>query len=155
MWYKLDVYKLSKLLLPQALRETKMMAFLEALLRPLDDLHYLWTQKRKDNIFILNHNWQVCYMRAALNEELDQDLRRIYIDGTGGGADKTYLYTPAENQPKYLGKLYIRQNLEFADTGADFIVYVPAEIMATRYYEVHAQIELYKLGGKRYLIIEI
>jgi len=160
MWYSLDVYKLGKLLLPQDLRQNRLMALLDCYLRPLNDLHYLWTQIRNKNIYILEHNWQICYMRGALNDEFDAQQRRIYITD-GVLFETTYVYTEAEQQELFVyteeeeGILWIYTEEETADTGVDFIVYVPAEIMATQFHEVHAQIQLYKLGGKRYMIIEI
>jgi len=90
-----------------------------------------------------------------LNDRFDPELRRIYIDGTGGEAQKTFIYTPAENQTKYLGTIYLYQALEFSDTGADFLVYVPQSIAVWLPFEIRALIDFYKLGGKRYLIIEI
>ncbi|EGV44281.1 hypothetical protein BZARG_796 [Bizionia argentinensis JUB59] len=155
MWDKISVIRFAYNLLPTFLRKPVLSAFVKVVTDPLSAMYYDWYNKRQEHLHILGHNWQICYMRGALNDKFDPDLRRIYIDGTGGESSKTYIYTPPENQTKYLGKIYIHNSLEFADTGADFTVYVPAEIMATQFYEVHAQIELYKLGGKRYLIIEI
>ncbi|OBX20951.1 MULTISPECIES: hypothetical protein [Bizionia] len=155
MWDNISVLKFAYSLVPTFLRKPVLSAFVKAVTNPLSAIYYDWYNKRQEHLYILDHNWQVCYMRGALNDKFDQDQRRIYIDGTGGDANKTYIYTPGENQTKYLGTIFIYNSLEFADTGADFIVHVPAEIMANQFYEVHAQIQLYKLGGKRYLIIEI
>lgn len=132
-----------------------MMALLKAFLQPMVTLHYTWSQFRKRKIYELEHTGQVCYMRKALNDAFDVDERRIYIDGTGGDASKTYIYTPGEEQTKYLGKLWLRNSLEFADTGADFLVYVPASIAQSLNYELRALIDFYKVASKRYLIIEI
>lgn len=155
MWDNIIILKFAYSLVPTFLRKPVLSAFVKAVSNPISAIYYDWYNKRQEHLYILDHNYQVCYMRGALNDKFDHDLRRIYIDGTGGDAGKTYIYTPGENQPRFLGGFYIHQSLEFAGTGADFIVYVPTEIMATQYYEVHAQIKLYKLGGKRYLIIEI
>lgn len=155
MWYSVDFDKLGKLLLPLNLRKQRVMAYVSALMQPLVALHYIWTQFRNANIYKLTHTGQVCYMRKALNDRFDVDLRRIYIDGTGGDALKTHIYTPGEAQTKYLGKLWIRNSLEFADNGADFLVYVPANIAQTLNFELRALIDFYKVASKRYLIIEI
>lgn len=155
MWYSVDFDKLGKLLLPVNLRKPRLMAWLSALLTPLVNLHYVWTQCRNANLYKINHNWQVCYMRGALNDSFDPSERRIYIDGDGGNELKTYIYTPGESQTKYLGKLFLRNSLEFADTGADFLVYVPKSIIDMQNFELRALIGFYKMGATRYLIIEI
>lgn len=155
MWYRVDFNKLGKLSLPIDIRRPRIMAYLCALLSPVDNLHYIWQQFRAANIYKLEHTGQVCYLRGALNDSFDPDQRRIYIDGTGGDALKTYIYTPGEQQTKYLGKLYLRNSLEFVDTGADFLVYVPSELLVTQSFEIRALIDFYKLASKRYLIIEI
>lgn len=155
MWFEVNYNKLVWQWFPVQLRKAALVQITYCYMRPLIQRHYWWKQYRESNIYKLSHNGQICYLRKALNDTFDQDLRRIYIDGTGGDATKTYIYTDAENQPKYLGTIYLRGSLEFQDTGADFIVYVPASIMATQNYEVRALIDFYKLGGKRYLIIEI
>jgi hypothetical protein len=51
--------------------------------------------------------------------------------------------------------MYLHQNEDYADTGVDFIVWVPIEIITAQYYELVALIEFYKLGGKRYKIESI
>lgn len=155
MWYSVDFDKLGKLFLPLKLRQTKLMAWLSALMAPIVSLHYTWYQYRLSNLYKIKHTGQVCYLRGALNDTFDPSERRIYVDGSGGDALKTFIYTPGEEQTKYLGKLWIRNSLEFADTGADFLVYVPAAIVQSQPYELRALIDYYKLASKRYLIIEI
>jgi len=155
MWYSVDFYKMALNFQLFNLRKPKMMAWLYSFVRALVTKHQYWIQYRDSNIYKLNHNGQVCYLRKALNDKFDQSLRRIYIDGSGGEAQKTFIYTPAENQTKYLGLIYLFNSLEFADTGADFLVYVPASIVAAQPFELRALIDFYRLGGKRYLIIEI
>lgn len=155
MWYNVDFYILAVDLMITSIRKKVMIAFAKAFVKPFVTIHAKWLQQRKSDLFILAHNGQVCYMRGALNDIFDPSLRRIYIDGTGGDANRNYIFVPAEQRPRYLGTMYLRQPLELADDGADFYVYVPAEIMATQSFEVNAQINLYRLGGKRYLIILI
>src|SRR5690606_4439158 len=155
MWYSVDFYKLALNYQLVDLRKPKLMACLYSIIKPLLSTHYSRDLYRNDNIYKLNDNGQGCNLRKALNDKFDKVLRRIYIDGTGGDAQKTYIYTPAENQTKYLGTLYIHNSLEFEDTGADFLVYVPEPIVDSQNFELRALIDFYKLGGKRYLIIEI
>ncbi|MCC4211342.1 hypothetical protein LLW17_01310 [Leeuwenhoekiella sp. Mr9] len=155
MWHSVDFRKLVIELSLVGLRKYGFVSLLNALITPLDNLHYKWKTYRSDNLYKLEHTGQVCYLRGALNDRFDPSERRITIDGTGGNSEPTYIYTPGENQTKYLGKLFLRNSLEFADTGADFTVRVPREIMNQSSYEVRALIDFYRLGGMRYLIIEI
>lgn len=155
MWYSIDFYKLVFNFNMVGLRKPIHLAFYYSFIKPLTTLHFTWKAYRASNLYKIAHNGQVCYLRAALNDAFDVDLRRIYIDGTGGDASKTYVYTPGEEQTKYLGKLWLRNSLEFADNGADFIVYVPANIADTLNYELRALIDFYKVASKRYLIIKI
>lgn len=158
MWYNVDFNKLGNLMLPINLRQPKLMAYVSAILHPIVQLHYNWQQFRNHQpygtMYRLDHTGQVCYLRKALNDAFDVSQRRIYIDGTGGNVGKTYIYTPGEKNPKYLGKIYLRNNLEFADTGADFLVYVPKTIAEKENFGLRAMIDFYKLASKRYLIIK-
>ena len=155
MWYSIDFRKLVVSLTLTGLRKFRIVSFLTALITPLQNLHYAWKTLRVSNLYKIEYTGQVCYLRGALNDRFDPSQRRIYIDGTGGNSEPTYVYTPAENQTKYLGKLFLRNSLEFADTGADFRVFVPREIVNQSSYELRALIDFYRLGGMRYLIIEI
>ena len=155
MWFNLDIPKFTTSLIPIDLRKVKLVGLVQALVAPLVEINDTWRRMRSDNLYKLEHTGQVCYLRGALNDRFDPSERRITIDGTGGNSEPTYIYTPGENQTKYLGRLFLRNSLEFADTGADFTVRVPREIMNQSSYEVRALIDFYRLGGMRYLIIEI
>jgi hypothetical protein len=154
MWYKVDYNKLAILLLPTILRKPKLIAYVQCLVFPISQLHYSWSRFREDNLYKVEHNAQVCKFRKALNDRFDQTQRRIYI-GDGNRYERQYLYTTGENRPKYIGTMYLHQNEDYADTGVDFIVWVPIEIITGQYYELVALIEFYKLGGKRYKIESI
>lgn len=155
MWYKIDFYKLVFNFFMVGLRKPIDVSLFYSFVNPLVSLHSTWRTLRLSNLYKLEHTGQVCYMRKALNDSFDVDLRRIYIDGTGGDALKTYIYTPGEQQTKYLGKLWLRNSLEFKDNGADFLVYVPTTIAQSLNFELRALIDFYKVASKRYLIIEI
>lgn len=155
MWYNINFNRLSVLLQLTALRKPAAIALKKAFMAPLVTLHYRWWVNRERNFKKIDTTWQVCYMRGSLNDKFDPVLRRIEIDVEGGASERTFIYTPAEDRPKFLGTLYIRTPLEIQGTGADFLVLVPAEILANTPYEVRAEIDFYKLGGKKYLIVEI
>ncbi|AMO19235.2 hypothetical protein UN65_01665 [Flavobacterium columnare] len=130
------------------------MAFLHCLIKPIDDVYYNWKQKRLVDWYKLNHNGQRCKLRKVLNDELDSQQRRIRIDD-GTSYKRKYIYTKAESKPIYLGKPFINSKTEFENTGVDFVVYVPTEIVDKSIHKLKFLINYYKLAGKRYRIEKI
>lgn len=151
MWYKIDFNKFGVLFLPPFLRKPKILAYARSLLTPMSNAYYRWSVFRDDNVYKIAHNGQVCFLRKALNDRFDPSQRRIYID-EGYNFYRKYIYTKGEKKPYFLGKMYLNQKEDFADTGVDFIVFVPKNILDTQLYELQALIHFYKLGGKRYKI---
>lgn len=154
MWFNIDFEKLVLLLAPTFLRKKVHIAYLNALVLPISNLHYQWKVKRLNDWYKLKHTGQVCYLRKALNDNLDPSLRRIYID-EGNSFRRKYIYTRAEKKPVFLGKMFIYQNAEYLNTGADFNVYVPSEIINQSKHQLDALIVFYKLASKRYKIYPI
>ena len=164
MWYSINYKRLGVLLLPVALRQAKLIAYVQALLSPLVGLHYDWRQYREQNIYKLNHSWQVCSMRGALNDRFDTEQRRIYIND-GDIHNAFYIYTEAEAIHKNMytetelnagaTPIWLYNENELSGTAADFTVYVPLEIFNKQLYEVIGLIDFYKLAGKNYKIITI
>ncbi|MGY0039180.1 hypothetical protein [Pedobacter sp. NJ-S-72] len=129
-----------------------MVSYIQALVTPVSMLYQFWYNKREDNLYKLAHNGQVCYLRKALNDMFDMELRRIYIDD-GDRFKRTYIYTVPENQPRYIKPLFLQPRTSYADTGNDFKVMVPAEVNTpANYYQLDALIDFYKLASKRHII---
>lgn len=154
MWYNIDYDKLVIDMLPTFLRKARLIAFVQSCVLPIKQKHYQWLNKRNQDWYKINHNGQICFLRKALNDALDISLRRIYI-GDGNAFPRKYIYTHQEAQPRYIGTYYIYQRSEFIGTGADFIVYVPQEIIDNNWHELNAIIKFYKLASKRYQILAI
>lgn len=160
MWYDLNFNILIRQYFWKDILKPTLYAFLKSTIAPIANLHFTWSQFRNDNIYKLDHNGQVCYMRKSLNDRFDPSLRRIYI-GDGQEHKTTYIYTEAEQQEVYIymddedPTLWLRTEAETADTGLDFIVYVPLSIFNQQIFELDAHIKFYKAGGKRYSIITI
>lgn len=162
MWYSINWDKLVIYLLPTFLRRPFFIGYLRALTAPLESLYYSWHNWRLDNIYKLEHTGQVCSLRGSLNDKFDVVERRIWI-GDGQMNPTTYIYTEAEAQDVFTntesepkgGTLFVYTEAETADTGLDFIVYVPFGILNTQIYAIRAHINFYKAGGKRYAIIGI
>ncbi|MBU2526248.1 MAG: hypothetical protein KKC03_06580 [Bacteroidetes bacterium] len=150
MWYKLDIEKFTVLLLPTFLRRERTMAWLRALIFPISQLYSNWAAFRERNLYILTHSGQVVYLRKVLNDSFDPALRRIQIvDGNRFG--RVYIYTSGEMKPAFLGAMYLRNSIDFADTGVDFIVLVPAGLQFNN-FDMTALIDFYRLASKRYTI---
>ncbi|MFE3848975.1 hypothetical protein ACFX5D_13465 [Flavobacterium sp. LB3P45] len=154
MWYKVDFDRLVLLLLPTFLRKPVLFGYVRALITPIASLHYKWSRMRDDNLIKLSYNSQRCYLRKALNDKYDPDLRRITIDGT---LDTTqdYIYTPAENLDVYLGIMYLEQDFNYSNSIVDFLVKVPGQLLNDKINEITATINFYKLAGKSYKLLAI
>jgi len=150
--FKIDYDRLIILSLPTFLRKIGVVSFLSSLNTAIKSVYANFTDNQNSNIYKLAHNGQVCYLRAALNDSFDPSLRRIYIT-EGNKFNRVYIYTNAENQPRYLGKMYLRTSLDYGDTGVDFRVVVPKDFdLTNNIYQLSAMIDFYKLASKRYKI---
>lgn len=158
MWHKIDWNILAIDQIPIALRKPSVSALAQIVLKPLNSLYYKWYNWRKENIYKLEHTGQICYLRGSLNDKFDPVDRRIYI-GDGLLYDTQYIFTEAEEQDVWLDTdeeeetIWLRTESETADTGLDFIVYVPEAIYNTQLDGLKAHIDFYKAGGKRYSIL--
>ncbi|MDO4224796.1 MAG: hypothetical protein Q4C75_02770 [Bergeyella zoohelcum] len=160
MWFNIDINRLVELLTPTFLRKEKHLAWLRALHFPLNELVYIFNQNRKDNLYNLAHNGQVCYLRKVLNDEFDRTERRIKIED-GNRYQRQYIYTDGEQKPYFLaishkpnagGKImYLHDDANYSDTGVDFIVLVPQNLTYNE-YKMKALLDFYKLASKRYKI---
>lgn len=63
----IDYKKLAVMLLPTFLRKPLMVALSRVLAVPLDNLNRLFCTKRKDHLYDLDHNGQVCRLKHALD----------------------------------------------------------------------------------------
>lgn len=157
MWFNINwnVFVLDNI--PTMLRKPSLAALAQIVMKPLNSLYYLWYNWRLDNIYKLEHNYQICYLRGSLNDKFDPVERRIYI-GDGLLYETQYIFTEVEEQDVWLETesepetIWLRTESETADTGLDFIVYVPEEIYNRQLDALHAHIKFYKAGGKRYNI---
>lgn len=147
--FKLNIDKLVVLLLPISWRQPRMIAFLRSLAAPVKRLLYDFQQHRLRNIYRINHNWQKCYLEAALNDEFDPQLRRITID-EGEQHTPNYIYTSGEQQPSFLGTIYLRMAAEY---GADHDFIVNMNFANGQLDDVRAFVNFYKLFGTRFKII--
>lgn len=154
MWYNINWNKYAAELIPTRLRQSKLIAYVKVLISPLVNLHDEFLKQQSEDYHKLNHNGQICYLRKALNDRFDNSQRRIYI-GNGNQFTRKYLYTRAEARPIFLGKTYLHSRNDYEDTSVDFIVFVPASILATLTEQIKAEINYFKEGVKTYKLVAI
>ena len=148
--YNFNIDKLLVLLTPTFLRKRKLVAWLMTLAMPLNKLLDDFKVHRERDLYNLTHNSQVCYLRKALNDEFDPQLRRIKIeDGTRN--IRRYIYQRNVNRPLYLGRMFLYLRGNYIDGGVDFVVVLPQGLEYDR-YKLDAYVNFYKLAGKRWTI---
>nr|DAK17197.1 MAG TPA: hypothetical protein [Caudoviricetes sp.] len=148
--YNLNIDKLLVLLTPTFLRKPKLVAWLRTLAMPLNKLLDDFKVHRERDLYNLTHNSQVCYLRKALNDEFDPQLRRIKIeDGTRN--IRRYIYQRNVNRPLYLGRMFLYLRGNYIDGGVDFVVVLPRGLEYDK-YRLEALVNFYKLAGKRWTI---
>jgi len=148
--YNLNIDKLLVLLTPTFLRKHKLVAWLRTLAMPLNKLLDDFKVHRERDLYNLTHNSQVCYLRKALNDEFDPQLRRIKIeDGTRN--IRRYIYQRNVNRPLYLGRMFLYLRGNYIDGGVDFVVVLPRGLEYDK-YKLEALVNFYKLAGKRWTI---
>ncbi|XTB52982.1 hypothetical protein LDK11_12330 [Fusobacterium nucleatum] len=148
--YNLNIDKLLVLLTPTFLRKPKLIAWLRTLAMPLNKLLDDFKVHRERDLYNLAHNSQVCYLRKALNDEFDPQLRRIKIED-GRQNQRLYIYPRSANRPLYIGKVFLYQRGSYIDGGVDFVVVLPHGLEYDR-YKLEALVNFYKLAGKRWTI---
>lgn len=148
--YNFNIDKLLVLLTPTFLRKRKLVAWLRTLAMPLNKLLDDFKAHRERDLYNLTHNSQVCYLRKALNDEFDSQLRRIKIeDGTRN--IRRYIYQRNVNRPLYLGRMFLYLRGNYIDGGVDFVVVLPRDLEYDK-YKLEALVNFYKLAGKRWTI---
>lgn len=153
-----DIDVLSVLLLPIALRRSRMLAYVGTLLSPVGRLIALYDNYRIYTGYAIAHNAQVCKLRALLNDLLDAGQRRITISDAEPSGDVIMLYDRTLGSPLYVDgrdmptMIYGRGYNPSEDI--NFVVSVPRDwqdndVLMAR---LQALVNTYKLASKRYII---
>lgn len=156
--YSIAHSKLTLWNLPIDWRKPKMIQWVDMLISPIVVLYNDFLNYRKQKIYRLTHNSQVCFLQAVLNDAFDADLRRIRIQN-GRFLRAVYFYTPPEERPVYFDTQYFYDPDDLATEGADFIICIPIDLqpsntIALESYlsDVKALTNSYKLASKTYYI---
>lgn len=152
--YRCDFNKLAYFRTRVNKRGFEFLALVKALVVPLTSFRNLLQTFVKDVDYKLTHNSQVVYLRAAINDAVDPDLRRITIeDAEAGEAFVTKLQLDILEEP-VIPPVILQRNSYYANSGFDFRVIVPFNYTDEQYYKIVSTVEYYKLAGKRYEIIK-
>jgi hypothetical protein len=159
--YNWDITKLITWLLPSLLRKPKQVAWLRALLWPVNQLHGQFVEFIDYKRYELDFTGQVISLERLLNDKYDNTLRRIFINGfprprrfvfrDGNNLinyDKPYIYRDGSTVPNREGFFL------FAGTGSlnvSFIINIPNALTVNE-LELRALVDKYKLAGKYYTI---
>lgn len=160
--YQVNYPLVIKKILSFDLRTLFVFGWLESLIYPLTILHQLFLEFRSKSLYKVRHNSQIVYMEAVLNDEFDNDLRRIRIVNNEFDnilylyepleRREVFIYEPEDNKPVYLAEAYLNEE------GVDFIVYVPPDLQPVEaelnayLTKMRGLIDYYKLYSKNYKI---
>jgi hypothetical protein len=154
MAIQIDVTKYIK----QAIHPNQLTVFnvqwLEALLYPLRNLLFRFYKQRTDDLYRIEHNGQVCYLRAVLNDIFDSQERRITI--TDAFRYNFVYFYPELDEKAVLHNTVLYPRAEFVGGEAvDFNVIIPTALGLTPDQETRMRsiLDEYKLVSKKYAIV--
>ncbi len=159
--YRVRFADLATQLLPSLLRRPRLVAWLAALLSPLEMLYQDFVAYQRATFRELAYSSQTLVFEGALNDQFDPYTRRIRIVNQEVELTPLYLNFRDENQPdeKFIGFTvegrpfrYCYQYTEF-DTQLDFIVRVPSALRSPeRTTQLNARINRFRYATKKYAI---
>ena len=158
----IDFNKLIKWMLPFLRRQTIYFSWMQTLCAGVVSMYNELMVKRTADLYQINHDSRVFSMQAVFNDQFDNVNRRIYITD-GFNKERIYLFTREENKPLYLYQrsenkpVYLFNRTDYADTGVDFIVWVPNAIVlsAQNLTLLTSLVSKYKLASKRFAIYRV
>lgn len=138
MIFSVDFEALILQLLPKRWRKPLMQHWLLCLQAPTIALYQRLLTYRASVKHQLRYNSQVVYLEAALNDRVDTVARRIFLSEGNNGVP-LWLYTPAEEEPRFLGfrgtssstagiSAWLFTRSETVAVRYDFIVWVPVTL---------------------------
>lgn len=156
-WAKIEFNKLVKLSLPTFLRKRKTIAFLVALVAPMQKLH-------DDTLYTMQHDGRKIYLEKVLNDYFQvagydasdhENTKTVYIGNVDLPGD-VFVFQPAEDEPVFLGdstnseEVFINQEDETLSEYS-FTVFIP-DTYTFNEPTVRALIDKYRFIGKLYNI---
>ncbi len=156
--YNVNFNTLATWILPVLMRQTNFVKWLNGLVYPIARIHeFSFLPNRDANLYKLAHNGQVFRLRKLLNEKFDRTEKTIEIED-GLTRDRIYAFVTNESKPLKLitrtepDAIEIHNSDDYADSGTDFIVWVPNNLSNHEEIKMKAELDFYKLPAKRYRI---
>ncbi|HUH26318.1 MAG TPA: hypothetical protein VLY87_06800 [Flavobacterium sp.] len=160
--YEINWSKFINDLLLIELRKPSLKAFLNAVLKPIKNAHADFLAFRLNALYRVQHNSQIVYMEAVLNDEFDKTFRRIRIQNVKF-RDALFFYEPLENKEVFfydpadmMPKFFYNED-DFSGNGVDFVVCVPPILRPNNPQDENALltklrglVDYYKLYAKNY-----
>lgn len=129
--------------LPGFIRQLKMIAWLNSLLKPIQQLHSLFLLFRKNTNLEMKITGQVRVLRFWLNETFDYTDRRFDIVDYDN-IEPLLIWGESYNSPIYLPQF-------MSSSAFDFVVKAPCAVIGEK-VRIRSFLDKYKLAGKRYII---
>ena len=171
MIYKVDFDKWILSVLPSFLRKNVIFAILRAMCAPIKSeksgLYARFILARKDHLYRLSHNGQVCYLRAALNDAFGLQPSKGFTIEDYVEIDGEWQYAKHEGMNDHLYPVDegLNPNLPEGETAdpampilysediinrgqCHFVIGVPSAIYSTSLDKVQAIVEKYRLLSK-------
>lgn len=159
----IDLKKFALLMLPNPLRQPRMVSIMSVLMRPMTTLNDKREKKRSDTLVSLRHNGQVCYLKDILNLTFLPDLES-YSDGFAiENNDNDGVFVLAYEEISDYAKMHLMLSEdEFAilysedfidDTVYSFTVFVPASLYSDKETDdtmkrIYSVVEQYRLVSR-------
>lgn len=151
-----DVEKWAVMQLPLVLRRSKLTALVQVLVGQVGRLVQLCSRYADDVRYDINHNCQVCKMRAMLNDRLDADQRRVDLVDAQPNSEMLIVSARELGKPVMVGiGRYVLTTPRGFDAGRElnFVVRVPEEWRDTeKASRTVALVNRSKLASMRYRI---
>lgn len=150
---EINVGKLGAMLLPTSFRSASIVEFIRVCLFPINYVQTQFFANRTTNLYNLNHNGQVCKLRAVLNDAFPTRSKTFLIedfDASGQwqyARDEERLYEQLNipNEPSYI-MLYNESRMS---TNAGFNVRIPADLESVdNLNKIKSLVNSYKLVSK-------
>jgi hypothetical protein len=157
--FEINYKKLVLLLLPTFLRRELLVSFLHAMTAPVVSLYDLFINNRKNNLYRLRMNGQVCYLRRLLNDAFPEAHGAIQIESSKTIGQWQYAWDK-EYDPYMRYLLITNEGTVFLDKSAilqsvnGFVVSVPRALHnINNDAKLRSLLNAYKLLGKSYTIL--
>lgn len=161
-FYDIDFNRFGWLYLPVRRRTARLYAWVKVMLTGLVYNYGLFTAYRRNNLYVLGHNAQKCFMTAVLNDAFDYTSRRItisdplYIDFDWLFLDSeghmSWIATDAEAGLYFFAPRWLALDAAvWTDDGVLFYVNVPAAVAGSGGYNenrLKALVMYYVLPGR-------